>query len=633
MKIGFKNKIYIAVSFMLILSLLSSNLFSYLSSKNIIKKDIETNLQNLASSNSMAINMFLSFKQDVLKNMSKDIKNPDNIRDSKLIKKFRNIQKIMKADDVYAGFEEDGRFVSSSLAKVQNGYDPRKQAWYQAVKQSKRDMISDVYKNETTHNKSFAFVSKMKNNDSDFIGVLASVSNFKELDKMLKDIKIEGGYAFLLSRNSKLISYPKAKYIGKKLSEINNSLSKLEKIVSKTNKGISEYEYNSNENIVAFDTIKTTGWKLVVVKNKKVAYKELNEQLIKSIIVTICFTIIGTLMIIFMLARLFIPIEKLKEMVNDLATKDANLTSRIETKGDDILAQIGKGFNLFIDKIQNLLIETKNDSNENSAISEELSTTALEVGKRVDEESITISKISENGENLHSKLSNSVDIAKKAGEYLEQSNGVLMDVKKDIKALHVKLNETSSRDVELADKLNKTSQNTGEIKEVLGVINDIADQTNLLALNAAIEAARAGEHGRGFAVVADEVRKLAEKTQKSLIEINSTINVVVQSVQEVSQEMDNSSKEILEISLNGEALNKKVEETVENMQETTLITKQTISDYLGAAESLKNIVNDLKHIDELSSTNARSVEELASASKYLNTLTEKLNFELKRYNT
>ncbi len=633
MKIGFKNKIYITVSFILVLSLLSSNFFSYLSSKDIIKKDIETNLLNLASSNSMAINMFLSFKQDVLENMSKEIKNPDNTRDSKLIKKFRNIQKVMKTDDVYAGFEEDGRFVSSSLAKTQDGYDPRKQPWYKVVKESKKDMISDVYKNETTHKKSFAFMSKMRNDDSGFIGVLASVSNFMRLDKMIKNISVDGGYAFLLSRDGKLISYPNEKYIGKSISQIDNSLSIFEKNIMKTSKGLSEYRYKSEEKIAAFDTIKSTGWKLVVVKNKKVAYKELNNQLVKNIIATIGFTLVGTLLMIFILARLFVPIENLKEMVSDLATKDADLTSRIDVKGDDVLAQIGKGFNLFIEKIQNLLIEAKNDSSENSAISEELSTTALEVGKRVDEESATITNISENGKNLHIKLSNSVDIAKKAGEYLELSNSVLMEVKKDIKSLHVKLNETSIKDVELADRLNTTSQNTGEIKEVLSVINDIADQTNLLALNAAIEAARAGEHGRGFAVVADEVRKLAEKTQKSLIEINSTINVVVQSVQEVSQEMDNSSKEILEISQNGENLNKKVEETVENMQETTLITKQTISDYLDAAKNLEDIVNDLKHIDELSSTNARSVEELANASEHLSTLTEKLNNELKKYNT
>jgi methyl-accepting chemotaxis protein len=82
---------------------------------------------------------------------------------------------------------------------------------------------------------------------------------------------------------------------------------------------------------------------------------------------------------------------------------------------------------------------------------------------------------------------------------------------------------------EINDRLNSLAGEATQVKQVLTVIADIADQTNLLALNAAIEAARVGEHGRGFAVVADEVRKLAERTQKSLVETNATVNVIVQS--------------------------------------------------------------------------------------------------------
>ena len=96
------------------------------------------------------------------------------------------------------------------------------------------------------------------------------------------------------------------------------------------------------------------------------------------------------------------------------------------------------------------------------------------------------------------------------------------------------LNSTAEKEAQMNDRLNHLATEATQVKSVLEVIGDIADQTNLLALNAAIEAARAGEHGRGFAVVADEVRKLAERTQKSLIETNATVNVIVQSISDIS---------------------------------------------------------------------------------------------------
>ncbi|MDP3120272.1 MAG: methyl-accepting chemotaxis protein [Sulfuricurvum sp.] len=123
----------------------------------------------------------------------------------------------------------------------------------------------------------------------------------------------------------------------------------------------------------------------------------------------------------------------------------------------------------------------------------------------------------------------------------------------------------ATREHELAENLQSLAGNAQETKQILTTIGDIADQTNLLALNAAIEAARAGEHGRGFAVVADEVRKLAERTQKSLAETSATINVLIQAISENSEELNQNMDEMVDLTHYVGTVDEKMEELLRVM--------------------------------------------------------------------
>jgi methyl-accepting chemotaxis protein len=185
----------------------------------------------------------------------------------------------------------------------------------------------------------------------------------------------------------------------------------------------------------------------------------------------------------------------------------------------------------------------------------------------------------------------------------------------------------------LAQKIQQLSSDAEQVKNILDVIGDIAEQTNLLALNAAIEAARAGEHGRGFAVVADEVRKLAERTQKSLVEINATINVIVQSIMDSSEQMSVNSKKVEELASTANGVETKIHELFDIMNLATKVADNTVNNYIKTGDDMGHMIENVAKINNISTQNARSVEEIASAAEHLNKMTETLNNKLAEFRT
>jgi len=360
-----------------------------------------------------------------------------------------------------------------------------------------------------------------------------------------------------------------------------------------------------------------------------------NEQIKHtSVTVGVLITLFIIFMSIYLIANALIkPLGLLEELTKDLSEGDGDLTKRLNVKGKDEIAIISNYINLFIEKVQSTIGSVKQTSHENASISHELSTTAVGVGNNVENSVVIVEQATSQAKSVQSEIVNAIADAQESKNDIVQANQNLGVARDDIISLTSKVQDTAEAEAELSQNMEALSKDASEVKNVLTIISDIADQTNLLALNAAIEAARAGEHGRGFAVVADEVRKLAERTQKTLAEINATINVVVQSIGDASTHMSNNSDEIQKLANIAQGVEDRINSTVEIVNEAVSASDRTVKDFESTGKNVEIIVSKVEEINEISSTNARSVEEIAAAAEHLNTLTNELNTKLETFRT
>ncbi|MEA3370337.1 MAG: methyl-accepting chemotaxis protein [Campylobacterota bacterium] len=348
-------------------------------------------------------------------------------------------------------------------------------------------------------------------------------------------------------------------------------------------------------------------------------------------IITILFVFVTT--VGFVLTSNFSKaISQIENYIQEISTSN-DLSKKLNVDSSDEVGTMARHLNNLISSLRELLSNTKNSSTENAAIAHELSTTALSVGNNVESSVEIVDAATQQATDIKDEIVSAVSSAQENKGEILQANDNLASARDDIIILTSRVQATAENESDLSHNMQSLSQDASEVKTVLTVIADIADQTNLLALNAAIEAARAGEHGRGFAVVADEVRKLAERTQKSLSEINATINVVVQSIGDAATKISDNSEETQELANIANSVEEKINLTVEIVNRAVQATDNTVDDFETTGKNVEAIVANVEEINEISSTNARSVEEIAAAAEHLNTLTDTLNNQLETFRT
>lgn len=368
---------------------------------------------------------------------------------------------------------------------------------------------------------------------------------------------------------------------------------------------------------------------VMMEKRTQEATKAENQALVNLQIIFIILLLVNIILVAFLvIVGQKITQNEFAVVIDELAA--GNLVLDIKTKNKQSpMSRLA----VATESLRKLIGDSKSLSQENFSVANELSSTSLETGKRVEETTKIVSQTTSQAKNLQEEIETSISQAKDGKENMQKASLNINEANQAMNILENKIQKSADVEKELADKIAQLSSDTQQVKDVLAVINDIADQTNLLALNAAIEAARAGENGRGFAVVADEVRQLAERTQKSLVEINATINVIIQAIADSSEKMTLNSAQVEELVSVAQDVTSKMNVMSSSIKEAALMSDKSIEDYIKSGEKIDDIIEHFAHVNELSTENLRSVEEIASAADGLNKMTQTLNDKLDSFRT
>ncbi|BBN83816.1 methyl-accepting chemotaxis protein [Pseudoalteromonas sp. A25] len=415
--------------------------------------------------------------------------------------------------------------------------DFRQRGWYQLGKNEQKTVFTSPYADAATGELLLSVVSPINANGK-LQGVIGGDLSLDVIAKSVNAVNFDNtGYAFLVGGDGKIITHQNPQFNGEDIDSIDANLSISQ--VGQLN------EVNTKEGTKLFYLHKLanqygTDWYLAILIDKSLAYETLFDITLNSFIIAVIAVALGVVCVRALALHLLKPLKDLEQAITEIASGGGDLTQCLNIVNEDECGVVAQQFNLFLASLRRLVASVKERADEVVSSSDSAKQLSSDSMKKLDEQVMLIDSLATA---MHQMSTTSTEIAgnaQQAASSITQVNDktlegqhVFLQAKEHITALAQDIDQSHVLSTQLAEY-------SQSIENILSVINGIAEQTNLLALNAAIEAARAGEQGRGFAVVADEVRSLASKTQESTTEIKSMIDQIQASSSQVQQSMGSS---------------------------------------------------------------------------------------------